>query len=149
MTGSGLEVSIDVEASEEEVEAVAAAFRDAGIDASVSPTYGRKSLGTELPWIVLIGLPLKGFLTAFGEEAGRDAWAALKSLVTKIRDARNSDNGSIVVQSRESPTTLVISKELPDAGYVALFNLDSEASEGAYLLWDEERGEWKDGTSGA
>jgi hypothetical protein len=147
MAGERWEVSIDREASEEEVDAVDAAFREAGLDAEVRASYGRKSLDL-LPWIVLIALPLKGFLDAFGREAGQDAYAALKRLVTRIREGRRGNKGTIVVQSRESSTTLVLGDDLPDEAYAALFELDPKEYEGAYLLWDEDRGEWKDGTPG-
>jgi hypothetical protein len=147
MMGERWDVSVDVEASEEEVEAVDAAFRDVGLSVEVRASYVRKSVGL-LPWIVLIVLPLKGFLEQLGREAATDTYAALKRLVARIREARQGNEGSIVVEDPESSTTLVIGEDLPDEAYIGLYKMDPEDYEGAYLLWDPDRGEWKDATPG-
>ena len=147
MTDTGWEVVIDAGASEEEVEGISTAFQEVGVDASVLPGYVRMSEG-DLPWIIALTLPLNAFLAAFAAEAGKDAWAALKRLVTRIREARKGRHGEIVVRSRETSTVLNIRDNLPDEAYQALFELSAEQYEGAYLRWDKERGEWRDVRSG-
>lgn len=143
-------VSMDVEASPAEVEAVTKLFRREGFDGPVSADVERRSLG-ELPFVVYVSAPVVAFLTAFAAEAGKDAYEALKHFVRDIRSARGNKNGSIVVQDRESrldSTVLVLSGDLPDEAFDALKSLDLEAMKGAYLVWDRDgdRG-WHDPTA--
>ena len=53
-----------------------------------------------------------------------------------------------MVRSPDTGTTLVLSDDLPDEAYIALFEIDPNMYEGAYLLWDGEQDKWKDAMPG-
>jgi hypothetical protein len=133
-------ISMDEEASPGEVEAVAAAFGEAGFDGPVSADIGRRSFG-DLPFVVYVGAVPTAFLTAFAAEGGRDAYASLKRFVRDVSEARRGREGTVVVQDREDrddSTVLVLSADLPDRAFAALEDLDLEALKGAYLVWDRD-----------
>ncbi len=77
-------VSLDDKAVPEEVEAVREAFRRYGFDPEVEASYLRKSAGL-LPWLVAVVLlsPIRSFFDAFGEDAGHDAYGAVKAWVRR------------------------------------------------------------------
>lgn len=147
MTPEQFDVSIDRDASDEEIEAVETAFREAGFDVEVQASYGRKALET-LPWIVFITAPITAFLTGFAAAAGKDAWEAVKAFVVKIKAARGGGKGEIVVRAPNG-ANLVISDNLPDEAFVGLaeLNLDDYPDD-AYFVWHDERREWRDATPG-
>jgi hypothetical protein len=147
MTPEQFDVSIDRDASDEEIEAVKAAFREAGFGAEVQASYGRKALET-LPWIVFITAPITAFLTGFAAAAGKDAWEAVKAFVVKIKAARGGGKGEIVVRAPNG-ANLVIGDDLPDEAFVGLaeLNLD-DYPDNAYFVWHDKRREWRDATPG-
>jgi len=147
MTPEQFDVSIDRDASDEEIEAVEAAFREAGFDVEVQASYGRKALET-LPWIVFITAPITAFLTGFAAAAGKDAWEAVKAFVVEIKAARGGGKGEIVVRAPNG-ANLVIGDDLPDEAFVRLaeLNLDDYPDD-AYFVWNDERREWRDVTPG-
>ncbi|HST70380.1 MAG TPA: hypothetical protein VLI94_12075 [Solirubrobacterales bacterium] len=135
-----VEVSMDVEASAAEVEAVAEIFRREGFDGPISADVERRSLG-EIPFVIYVSISVTAFLTAFAAAAGKDAYDNLKRFIRDIRSARDGHDGSIVVEDREDhqdSTVLVLSADLPDEAFEALRALDLEAMKGAYLVWDRD-----------
>lgn len=147
-TNRDFAVSMDEEARPEEVEAVAAAFEEAGFDGPVSADIGRRSLG-DLPFVIYVGAAPAAFLSAFAGAAGKDAYESLKKFVGRLVVARRERRGSVVIEDREShedSTVLVLPSDLPEEAFAALADLDLEAPKGAYLIWDREgeRG-WHDG----
>jgi hypothetical protein len=88
-----VEVSLEAEASAADREAVVRVFESADIQADVRADYIRRSADL-LPWLIVIGVVAARFLWAAlggaGDEAGRDTWRGLKSLVTGLYEARRS-----------------------------------------------------------
>lgn len=89
-------VSLEKECTEADRAAVAEVFDAAGIPADVGGSIIRLS-AAHLAWIVAIGLPglaawtfFKAALLGAGDEAGRDGWRALMSLVKGIHEKRSA-----------------------------------------------------------
>jgi hypothetical protein len=140
----------ETEAPDDEVRAVTAVFRDAGIDVEFEPGLMRLSQDP-LPWVVYfsVAAPILTFLSAFakktGELAAEDAWPVLKDVVRRIVAARrDSEQGQIELRDVESRTTVQLLPGLPDEAYQRLFELDWSRAGKGKMGWDARRKEWID-----
>lgn len=86
-----IEVTLDIEATDIEVTAAAAAFAEAGFPAEVTANFERRSI-EDLPWVVMITVPTTAFFTAMASEAGKNAWKVLKRLGGRIHEARKASS---------------------------------------------------------
>jgi hypothetical protein len=141
------DVAIENTATAAQLEAVEAAFRRHGLEVEVRPAYARRAADV-LPWIVHITLaaPIAAFFVAFGTEAGKDAYGAVKEWAKDVyRTRRNSGTGqgSITLEDPDQ-TELVLHSSIPDDALDGLRELDWDQLRGGYLLWDEQRQEWRD-----
>jgi hypothetical protein len=137
-------VVMDVEATAAEVAEVKEAFRQAGFDVAVRPSYERKSADV-LPWIVYVTLaaPIATFFTTLAAKAADDAYPAIKRWVKSVWNARRGRDGSIVLRDPDG-SYLILGTRIPDEAIEALAHLDWSRKLGQYLIWDEGRGEWQD-----
>jgi hypothetical protein len=137
------DVTIDRGASQEELEGVAEAFREVGVEASVRAGYVQMS---ELPpWMVMAFLPLTAFLTALGAELGKDAYKRLGNLIKRLREARARSKqppGNIILEDSETKIQIVLSLDLSDEALEALFRLDTKSLPSGPVSFDTERGKW-------
>jgi hypothetical protein len=150
MTGVEIDVSINDFASEEEQEAIQAAFDSVGIETQVERNYFMKSADL-VPWIVsaTVGGALGAFFRGFFEELGADAARRMQAWIRELRSAWDSSParpGHVVFRG-EGGNTVVIG-DPPEEAYDKLLELDLDAKPGAYYVWDDESGEWKDGMTG-
>lgn len=140
----------ETEAPGEEVRAVTAVFREAGVQVEFEPGLMRLSQDV-LPWVVYfsVATPILTFLSAFakrtGELAAEDAWLVLKDFVRRIAAARGgSENGHIDLHYVESRATIQLLPGLPDEAYQRLFELDWSRARKGKMGWDQRRNEWMD-----
>jgi hypothetical protein len=96
-------VTLEVEASPEQVNDVEGLFRDAGVPATVNAGLFRASVGP-LPWAVMLEVPLTAFFTALAAAAGTDAWQAMKHLVRDLYDVRRR-SGAATARSNFTTTS--------------------------------------------
>jgi hypothetical protein len=162
-------VRLDETARPEEVEGVAAAFREAGVDATVEATWefpGRqavqeKAAGLRRPspegngiayWIVETAVPyvLEGM---FQGVLGVGGWVLVKGLVDRLRDTRRgAERGKEGIVSFTDPDGTTVqflvgeeprTEPLPDDAYRALFDIDWSKHKGDVLVWDWRRERWE------
>ena len=140
-----VDILLDMEASPKEVDAVTRVAQEEGIRGSVRAAFFRKSLG-DLPWVIYLLVPALVFSSAFlkgaGQEAGRDAYQALRKFISQLYDARRDRNGSVVVRDSETFTHIVLQDDLPEEAYKQLAQIDQEQLEGGYWVWDFEQCRW-------
>lgn len=137
------EVLIEAEAPPGQAQVVDEMFGRAGFDVQSRPALHRRSAG-DLPWIVYVTLavPIASFFAAFGSEAGKDAYAAVKVWAKATYDARKASGlgrGHISLVD-PADTELVLGSDWPDEALDALAKIDWDQAEGGYLVWHE--GEW-------
>ena len=141
-----IDILLEMEAPSQEVADVEEVARREGIRGSVRPSLIRLSQG-ELPWVVILLDPVailfSAFLKGAGQEAGRDAYKRLKSLVSRLYNARRNRNGSVTVEDFETSTYIVLSDDLPEEAYRQLAELGLEQLKGGYWVWDYERNQWR------
>jgi hypothetical protein len=138
-------VVVEYDAPDGRVEAVERALREAGIEATVDASYESRALGA-LIWLVdvSLGTGLVAFFKTLGEEAGKDAWAAMKQLVTNLLAARVDDGEGRILLRADDYNDVYVLGELPDEAYRALFDLDWSELRAGSLVWRD--GEWYNST---
>lgn len=141
------EILMDDTASAEEVAAVEQVAGTSGLHWDVRPDYGRKSAG-DLPWIVMLGVPLGTMLTAFaksyGETLGKHAAdgtakaaADLRRWLVSLYEARRGD-GQVLLDDPETHTQVLLDRDLPQEAIEALWDVDParDGGEAGHLSWD-------------
>lgn len=140
-----LEVSLDSSALAEDVAAVKEAFNDAGLMATVRPSFERKGIG-DFPWIVMVSAPLTAFLTAFAAAAGKESYEGLKKLVRTIwakRTKTSGPSGSFTIVDSKSGVWVLLDPDIPDDAYSALTKLDFDSLQGPGVLkYDKDEKRW-------
>jgi len=145
-----VEVSLEAEASAADREAVARVFESADIRADVRADYIRRSADL-LPWLIVIGVTVRFLWAAVGgagDEAGRDAWRGLKSLVTGLYEARRSSEspqGGVSIRDSETGVEIQFPPGLPDLAYIRIVQIESPSAPlSGILRWDENAQDWTD-----
>ena len=148
-------VSLTVFAREDEVAAVEQAFARAGFQIDARADVETRSDhwgGAAAPWLiyVMLAVPISAFFAAFGSEAGKDAYAAVKEWTRDIFAVHQKPHyagGTLDIRDPRG-TRVVLSPPLPDEALDALADIDWASVEGGDLLWDERRREWRDAMRG-
>ncbi|MGK5546375.1 hypothetical protein ACSNOH_16830 [Streptomyces sp. URMC 127] len=104
--------------------------------------------GDPLTWMVLVVLPLSGFLQNVGQLLAQDACAALKRVLGgALRRSAAADEppGSpqpLLLEDERSGARIVIEADLPATAYEQLFALDLAACAGRTLSYDRTSNRW-------
>jgi hypothetical protein len=141
-----IEVEMDVEASADEVQAVRAAFSDAGLDATVEAGLERRGADT-YPWTIYVTVPIGLLLAGFLYAAGGDAYLAVKRLVAGLYAARrksSSPQGTVVMMDADSHEWVMLDDDLPDLAWQRLFETEVGKTESGQLRWDPKTESWRD-----
>ena len=143
-----IEILLDAEALPHEVAAVEEVAQEEGLRAPVSASFFRNSLG-DLPWVIFLLAPVSVFFSAFltgvGQEAGRDAYQAVRRLVSQLYGARRDGQGGVAFWDSNTFTHVVLLPDLPEEAYGQLTQIGSEQLEGGYWVWDFEKKRWGPG----
>lgn len=131
------EVLLDRDATAAEVDGVAQALRSSGLEAEVVPAIERRS-SIQLPWIIMISVPISAFFTAFAAEAGKDAYRGLADFVRALVAARRGGRGSI-----EIARSLTIPSNVTDDALRALLEVPPDSLEQGLWIWESESGTWR------
>ncbi len=134
---------VDVLAPPEEVAAVEATLARIGFRGkavAAIPLSGGPPVPLDWVLTLTLAVPISAFFTAFGAEAGKDAYAAFKKWLSEVRAARRptGERGRLTLQYEE--TSLVLPADLPDVAVDALREIDWNVETSTYLVWDEVRG---------
>jgi hypothetical protein len=153
LIGMTLEVILESEVPEVERAAVAEVFESAGIQADVKGAYIRRSADL-LPWIIEITAAATvarftwAAVAGAGDEAGRDAWKALKRLITSLYEARRTSRapqGGVNFRDSEAKVEIQLPPDLPDAAYRRLWEIENPVAPlSGILRWDNDLQDWTD-----
>jgi len=141
------EILMDATATPEEIEAVERIAPESGLAWDVRAAYERKSAG-DLPWIVMLGVPLATMLAAFsksyGETLGKHAAdgtakaaADLRRWLVGLYDARHGD-GQVLLDDPDTHTRVLLDRDLPQEAIEALWEVDPvrDGGEAGQVSWD-------------
>lgn len=143
---------LDEAASEEEVDAVQAVLRDAGIAMEVTAQWRKPpQTGNGAFWMVLItvGMPvgafLKQFLETIAEKAAESWWEALQAWLQDLRSARRlstiATEGWVEIDGSDGCGLMI--HDVPSEAYEELARLDWSQVGPGIIMWDDEAREWR------
>jgi hypothetical protein len=127
--------------SPDDVADIQDAFRGFGVTTSARTAPRRR--GQELTWLVLVSLPLSGFLTTLGASMAEEAHKGLCRLVRRVLgrgEALPDRARALVLEDRTSGAFVVLDLDLPDEAYSALFSTDLDT--GATFRFDPAQHRW-------
>ena len=140
-----INILLDSDASASEAATVEAVAREEGIHGSVQPTWSVR--GLESPWAICLMVPIGVFFSAFlsvvGKEAGKDAYAGIRRLASRLFGARRNTNGSVEFWDDKTKTHIILTADLPEEAYAQLAQKGVEQLTGGYWTWDSKVNEWK------
>jgi hypothetical protein len=151
-------IRLDTYASDQEAQEIHEAFASVGAqDIEVRRDYKRTAgADGDLPWTIIIIIPITGFLTQLGKNAADRAYPVieqkightLKQLIEKIHAIRNRRYGfeipgSISIEDTISGNTIIADPGLPDAAYYALSQIDLSSFGPNSVHYDLESKQWR------
>ncbi|NUP17238.1 MAG: hypothetical protein HOZ81_14240 [Streptomyces sp.] len=119
----------------------------AGLGVRAQGTVVGNYRSATLTWMVLVVLPLSGFLQECGKNLAQDAYRALKGVIGGAlrRDPEPAveDHPALILEDTESTVRLAFTPDLPDDAFRQLFDLDLSTSPGRTLRYVSERNRWE------
>jgi hypothetical protein len=139
-----LRVSVGLETTAEEVQALEHVFRIAEIPVLVEDEIARFSVDS--PWIMYVSAPLAWFASRFVRIAA-DAPAdqlgpGLAGFIDHVSGAFRSSSGSVVFTDERTEVMIALTPELPRKAYGELLGVDLPRVEGERISWDDEECGW-------
>ena len=136
-----MEWILDGDATPEEIAAVTKVVLEEGLPGQVKANLFQKNLEVS-PWVILVLTPLALFLKGFLDEAGKSSYQDLRRLVTRLIAARREEPGHVEVRERDSLTTIVFERDMPEEAFNQLLDLGLENIVDKYWVWDRSQGCW-------
>ncbi|MEU1673595.1 hypothetical protein ABZ752_16385 [Streptomyces roseifaciens] len=103
--------------------------------------------GETLTWLVLVVLPLSGFLQNVGQILAQDACTALKRILGGVWHRAPGEPPApprpLLLEDTHSATRILVEADLPVAAYRQLLELDLQSCTGRTLSYDRERNCWR------
>ncbi|QLE75220.1 hypothetical protein FGW37_29680 [Streptomyces rectiverticillatus] len=134
----------DAETGEEERRSLTDGLAGLGLE-TYSATLGAFR-GETLTWLVLVVLPLSGFLQNVGQILAQDACTALKRILGgALRRSPGEPPAPprpLLLEDTRSATRILVEADLPVAAYQQLLELDLQSCTGRTLSYDRERNCW-------
>jgi hypothetical protein len=134
-----------------EVDEIVTLVDQAGLDAEVRPAEVRRG-GTGMePWQVLVVMSSSSFLNAFVQDAGKDAWKAVVTVVRRVARRRPGErppgDGELVVDVQDRRLAFAFGDDAlgdPRAFTCIPQLLESGPEPGSSFRWDRDLGRWTD-----
>ena len=139
-----MRVSVGIETTPEEVDALEHVFRLAEIPVLVDDEIARFSVDS--PWVMYVSASLPWFSSRFARLAP-DAppgllGAGLESFIEQVSGAFRATNGSVVFTDEGTEVMVALTSELPKEAFDGLLSVDLERVEGERISWDLEHDAW-------
>jgi hypothetical protein len=139
-----MRVSVGVDTTPEEVQALEQVFRLAEIPVLVEDEIARFS--THSPWVMYLTAPIGWFSSRFARTAA-DAPAdelggGLATFVDHVSVAFGAPDGSVVFTDEPSDAMVGLTSDLPDPAFAALLEADLGRVVGERICWDTEQRAW-------
>ena len=139
-----MRVSVGLETTPEEVEALEQVFRLAEIPVLVDEEIARFSV--ESPWVMYVSAPIAWFSSRFvrtAAEAPADELApGLQAFIEQVSNAFRAESGSVVFTDEETDVMVALTPGLPGAAYRELLEVDLPKVEAERISWDSDREGW-------
>jgi hypothetical protein len=139
-----MRVSVGIETTAEEVQALEHVFRLAEIPVLVDDEIARFSVDS--PWVMYLSAPLSWFSARFvrlpegapAEKLG----PGLATFIEQVSGSFRAEAGSVVFTDERTEVQVALTSELPEQAFGTLLRVDLEGVEGERISWDEEHEAW-------
>jgi hypothetical protein len=139
-----LRVSVGIETTPEEVEALEQVFRLAEIPVLVDDEIARFSVDS--PWVMYLTAPLRWFASRFvrmpAEAPAETLGPGLASFLGQVSGSFRAPGGTVVFTDESTDVQVALTSELPEQAFAALLRVDFERVEGQRVSWDHEHQAW-------
>lgn len=139
-----LRVSVGIETTPEEVQALEHVFRMAEIPVLVDDEIARFSVNA--PWVMYLSAPLSWFSSRFvrmPEDAPAEQLGpGLATFIEQISGSFRAEAGSVVFTDEHTEVQVALTSDLPEQAFGALLEVHLEGVEGERISWDEEHQAW-------
>jgi hypothetical protein len=139
-----MRVSVGIDTTGEEVQALERVFRLAEIPVLVEDEIAR--FDNDSPWVLYVYAPIAWFSSRFARSAA-DAPAAalgagLASFVGEVAGAFRAPSGSVVFTDETTEAMIGLTCDLPESAYQALLGVELGGVEGERIYWNVDEGAW-------
>jgi hypothetical protein len=139
-----MRVSVGIDTTGEEVQALERVFRLAEIPVLVEDEIAR--FDNDSPWVMYVSAPIAWFSSRFAR-TGEDAPAtvlgtALACFVGDVSGAFRAPTGSVVFTDEPTEAMIGLTSDLPEAAYQALLGVELGGVEGERISWNMEEQAW-------
>jgi hypothetical protein len=139
-------VSFDLGVAQEMTANISGAFAEVGVRAEVSDqayslvVSGGADLGDA--FVVIATTTATTFLGAIAAKAGSDAYAGLRGLVTRLRNARQSDQGriEIIIRGEDRGPDIIIEADTPETALGQILTNELPKTPSGVLVYDVTEG---------
>jgi hypothetical protein len=139
-----MRVSVGIETTGEEVQALERVFRLAEIPVFVDDEIAR--FDSDSPWVMYVCAPIAWFSSRFARTAANAPAEALgtglATFVGEVSDAFRAPSGSVVFTDEATETMVGLTSDLPEDAFRALLGVDFGGVEGERISWNEEEQAW-------
>jgi hypothetical protein len=139
-----LRVSVGIETTPEEAQALEHVFRLAEIPVLVDDEIAR--FDVDSPWVMYVSASLPWFSSRFAR-AGADAPAerlgpGLAEFIEQVSEAFRAGTGSVVFTDEGTEVMVALTSELPPQAFESLLGIDLGRVEGERISWEGEQQAW-------
>ncbi|QTE02922.1 hypothetical protein [Streptomyces cyanogenus] len=103
----------------------------------------RRRSPDQLAWMVMVTVPLHGFLKALADKSATDAYERLQKAVRGLRKRTEEQPRPLVLQDPESSLRIVLDPDLPPEAYRQLLSLDLTGYRLGPLRYDTTHSRWR------
>ena len=139
-----MRVSVGLETTDKEVEALEQVFRWAEIPVLVDEEIARFSVDS--PWVMYVSAPIAWFSSRFGrtvpESPAAELGPALAGFIQQVSGAFQADDGSVVFTDEDTDVMVALTPDLPEDAYCALLEINLPSVEGERISWDGDQAGW-------
>jgi hypothetical protein len=139
-----MRVSVGIDTTPEEVQALEHVFRLAEIPVLVDDEIAR--FDVDSPWVMYVSASLPWFSSRFArapaDAPSDELGPGLASFIAQVSGAFRADTGSVVFTDERSEVMVALTSELPAEAFDSLLGVDFERVEGERISWEGEREAW-------
>jgi hypothetical protein len=139
-----LHVSVGLETTTEEAQALERVFRLAEIPALVDEEIARFSVDS--PWVMYLTARLSWFSSRFARSTPNAPAEALgpglASFIEDVAGAFDTPRGSVVFTDEDTGVAIALTPALPSEAYTALLAVDLTKVEGERVCWNDSEHAW-------
>jgi hypothetical protein len=139
-----MRVSVGLETTDTEVEALEQVFRWAEIPVLVDEEIARFSVDS--PWVMYVSAPIAWFSSRFGritpDAPATELGPALAGFIQQVSQAFHAADGSVVFTDEETEVMVALTPDLPEDSFRELLEVDLARVEGERISWDSDQAGW-------